>query len=52
MELWFFNSVILYAYFYLNEYQNNNKKETKLSFEFHIQYKGLDYGHMEHTRFR
>lgn len=26
--------------------------EAKLAFELHIQYKGLDQGHMKHTWFR
>lgn len=28
------------------------KMEAKLAFELHIQYKGLDQGHMEHTWFK
>lgn len=30
----------------------NKKMEAKLAFELHIQYKGLDQGHMEHTWFK
>lgn len=46
-----FNAIILYAYFYLNKCQEQ-KMEAKLAFELHIQYKGLDQGHMEHTWFK
>lgn len=47
----FFNSIILYVYFYLNKCQEQ-KMEAKLAFELYIQYKGLEQGHMEHTWFR
>lgn len=46
-----FNIIILYAYFYLNKCQEQ-KMEAKLAFELHVQYKGSDQGHMEHTWFR
>lgn len=46
-----FNIIILYAYLYLNKCQEQ-KMEAKLAFELHIQYKGLDQGHMEHTWLR
>lgn len=49
----FFNSTILYDYFYWKKCQEQKKKmEAKLPFELHVQYKGLDQGHMEHTWFR
>lgn len=32
--------------------RNKKKMEAKLPFELHVQYKGLDQGHMEHTWFR